>query len=163
MNNLFATIHDFLDAHPDITEVEVKAIEAFINFPPRDRQVFISRYQGANPLDAHWMVGFANLKAVKKLEMYSGPTSVFEKIHQEGWDRTRAADIMETSISAWHRATKPQEGAQQDARELHEYLGMTLEEYGRWVENPVCLGELYAAWRDREYQKHAVPAKEGEA
>ena len=37
-------------------------------------------------------------------------------------------------IEKWH--TQPTD------LELHEYLGLSLDEYGRWLRTPACLAEL---------------------
>lgn len=42
-------------------------------------------------------------------------------------------------IETWH--------TQQTEAELHEYLGLSIDEYGQWLKTPACLTELIEAKR----------------
>lgn len=46
-----------------------------------------------------------------------------------------AADRINEHIDAWHKSAYTDQP-------LHEYLGMTWEQYSRWVSNPSTLDEL---------------------
>ena len=51
-----------------------------------------------------------------------------------------ATDI-DDAIDEWHNGLDP--------RPLHEYLGMTENEYKLWAQNPKCLQEIIEARRSR--------------
>jgi hypothetical protein len=50
-------------------------------------------------------------------------------------DGEASLDDIDNYIHNWHNTYKGD-------NELHEFLGLTLEEYARWVENPYCLKGL---------------------
>lgn len=47
---------------------------------------------------------------------------------------TASIDDMDDHVDRWHDGDSP--------LELHEYLGLTWDEYGRWVKDPESLGRL---------------------
>lgn len=48
-----------------------------------------------------------------------------------------SADRIDSHIDAWHQSIDTDQP-------LHEYLGMTWEQYSRWVTDPSTLNELRA-------------------
>jgi len=49
-------------------------------------------------------------------------------------------DDIDDFVQAWHEGDGP-------GLELREFLGMTREEYGLWLEHPTCLPAIVAAHR----------------
>ena len=50
-----------------------------------------------------------------------------------------AIDDIDDFVDRWHAAP--------EGRELHEYLGMTIHEYGQWLRHPDALSEIITARR----------------
>jgi hypothetical protein len=51
-----------------------------------------------------------------------------------------APDDIDDFVDRWHEA--------QEGQELHDYLGMTMQEYAQWVRRPDALAEIIRARRD---------------
>ena len=45
-------------------------------------------------------------------------------------------DDIDNYVDAWH------DSGPDETRKLHEFLGMTWDEYARWVEDPTCLRQI---------------------
>lgn len=52
-------------------------------------------------------------------------------------DKEVEADDIKHYIEKWHEAVKEKQVEEQIAFQIYDYLGMTLEEYKRWVEEPI--------------------------
>lgn len=55
---------------------------------------------------------------------------------------TARLDQIDDAVEAWHLGGT-------DPRELHDALGMTFDEYGRWVRHPEALDAIYRAYLGR--------------
>lgn len=71
----------------------------------------------------------------------SDDTFVAQALHGEA-----TLDDIEDFVAAWHESD--------DSRELHEYLGMTWEEYALWVERPEALRYILFS------RRHEVPLED---
>ena len=60
------------------------------------------------------------------------------------------SDEIDDFVAAWHASDDPQP--------LHEFLGMSWEEYQLWVSDPAYLNIILAARHNGEDLRHAVQA-----
>lgn len=58
------------------------------------------------------------------------------------WNGEAYADDIDAWIERWHKS--PNE------KPLHEFLGMTFEQYGRWVNNPGLLQSIVEEYAPAE-------------